>query len=86
MVLQLKRNGGAGIRTNAKTKGNSAFLEKSGAESGALEVLELWSHLTPSQIEAILSIVRKGIYNRFKCGNLSCVISVDGLIDAGRLA
>ncbi len=59
MVLQLKRNGGAGIRTNVKTKGNSAFLEKSGAESGALEVLERWSQLTPSQIEAILSIVRK---------------------------
>ena len=60
MVLQLKRSGGAGIRTNAKTKGNSAFLEKSGAESGALEVLERWSQLTPPQIEAILSIVREG--------------------------
>ena len=60
MVMQLKRNGGAGIRTNAKTKGNSAFLEKSGAESGALEVLERWSQLTPLQIEAILSIVREG--------------------------
>ena len=58
--MQLKRSGGAGIRTNAKTKGNSAFLEKSGAESGALEVLELWSHLTPSQIEAIVRIVREG--------------------------
>ena len=52
-------SGAEGIRINAKTKGNSAFVEKSGAESGALEVLELWSHLTPSQIEAILSIVRK---------------------------
>ena len=58
--MQLKRNGGAGIRTNAKNKGNSAFLEKSGAESGALEVLERWSQLTPLQIEAILSIVREG--------------------------
>ena len=52
-------SGAEGIRINAKTKGNSAFLEKSGAESGALEVLERWSQLTPSQIEAILSIVRK---------------------------
>lgn len=50
----------AGIRTNAKTKENSAFLEKSGAESGALEVLERWPYLSPSQIEAILSIVREG--------------------------
>ena len=33
-------SGGAGNRTIEKTAGNSAFLEKSGAESGALEVLE----------------------------------------------
>ena len=60
MVLQLKRNGGAGIGINQKTMGNIPFLEKSGAESGALEVLERWSQLTPLQIEAILSIVREG--------------------------
>ena len=60
-VLTAKGLSGAeGIRINAKTKGNSAFLEKSGAESGALEVLERWSQLTPLQIEAILSIVREG--------------------------
>ena len=30
------------------------------SESGSLEVLELWPHLSPSQIEAILRIVREG--------------------------
>jgi len=60
-VLTAKGLSGAeGIRTNAKTKGNSAFLKKSSAKSGALEVLERWSQLTPSQIEAILRIVREG--------------------------
>jgi hypothetical protein len=54
-------SGAEGIRINAKTKGNSAFLEKSGAESGALEVMELWPRLSPSQIEAILRIIRDGI-------------------------
>ena len=52
-------SGAEGIRTNAKTPGNTAFLEKSGAESGALEVLELWPHLSLSQAEAILRIVRE---------------------------
>ena len=50
-------SGAEGIRTNAKTPGNTAFLEKSGAESGALEVLELWPHLSLSQAEAIVRIV-----------------------------
>ena len=61
-VLTAKGLSGAeGIRTNAKTPGNSAFLEKSGAESGALEVLELWPHLSLSQAEAIVRIVREGL-------------------------
>ena len=54
-------SGAEGIRTNAKTQGNTAFLEKSGAESGALEVLELWPHLSLSQAEAIVRIVREGL-------------------------
>ena len=54
-------SGAEGIRINAKTKGNSAFLEKSGAESGALEVVELWPHLSLSQAKAILRIVREGL-------------------------
>ena len=53
-------SGAEGIRTNAKTPGNTAFLEKSGAEYGALEVLELWPHLSLSQAEAIVRIVREG--------------------------
>ena len=61
-VLTAKGLSGAeGIRINAKTKGNSAFLEKSGAESGALEVLELWPHLSLSQAAAIVRIVREGL-------------------------
>ena len=61
-VLTAKGLSGAeGIRTNAKTPGNTAFLEKSGAESGALEVLELWPHLSLSQAEAIVRIVREGL-------------------------
>jgi|GEM_PF-2666152 len=55
------KSGAEGIRTNAKTPGNTAFLEKSGAESGALEVLELWPHLSLSQAEAIVRIVREGL-------------------------
>ena len=51
-------NGGAGIGINAKTMGNMHIPEKSGAESGALEVLERWPYLTPSQVEAILNIIR----------------------------
>ena len=54
-------SGAEGIRTNAKTTGNTAFLEKGGAESGALEVLELWPHLSLSQAEAIVRIVREGL-------------------------
>ena len=54
-------SGAEGIRTNAKKPGNTAFLEKSGAESGALEVLELWPHLSLSQAEAIVRIVRGGL-------------------------
>ena len=53
-------SGAEGIRINAKNTENIAFLEKSGAESGALEVLELWPHLSLSQIEAILRIVQEG--------------------------
>ena len=59
--MQLKRSGGAGIGINQKTMGNIPFLEKSGAESGALEVLELWPHLSLSQAEAIVRIVREGL-------------------------
>jgi len=54
-------SGAEGIRTNAKTPGNTAFLENSGAESGALEVLELWPHLSLSQAEAIVRILREGL-------------------------
>ena len=54
-------SGAEGIRTNAKTPGNTAFLEKSGAEYGALEVLELWPHLSLSQAEAIVRILREGL-------------------------
>ena len=60
-IQQAFFSGAEGIRTNAKTPGNTAFLEKSGAESGALEVLELWPHLSLSQAEAIVRIVREGL-------------------------
>ena len=60
-MLQLKRSGGAGIGINQKTMGNIPFLEKSGAESGALEVLQRWQHLTTPQREAIVRIAREGI-------------------------
>ena len=40
---------------------NTAFSNLGVSESGSLEVLELWPHLTPSQVEAILRIVREGL-------------------------
>ena len=61
MKQQAFMSGAEGIRTNAKTPGNTAFLEKSGAEYGALEVLELWPHLSLSQAEAIVRILREGL-------------------------
>ena len=61
MKQQAFMSGAEGIRTNAKTPGNTAFLEKSGAESGALEVLQRWEHLTTPQREAIVRIVREGL-------------------------
>ena len=37
---------------------NTVFSNLGVSESGSLEVLDLWPHLTSSQIEAIVSIVR----------------------------
>ena len=43
------------------SSGNTALSNLGVSESGALEVLELWPHLTPSQVEAIVRIVRESL-------------------------
>jgi len=55
------KNGEGGIRIDSNSCGIIASSKKSGAESGALEVLELWPHLSLSQAEAIVRIVREGL-------------------------
>ena len=49
-----------GIEPTLYSPDNTVVSNLGVSESGSLEVLELWPHLSPSQIEAILRIVREG--------------------------
>ena len=49
-----------GIEPTLYSPDNTVVSNLGVSESGSLEVLGLWPHLTPSQIEAILRIVWEG--------------------------
>ena len=69
LIGNTKRDAASGCRTKRECMGieptlyspdNTVVSNLGVSESGSIEVLELWPHLTPSQIEAILRIVREG--------------------------